>query len=107
MRKLFAISVISLLVFSSCQQEPTGNTVTKPKELADPELAISGVPGSAIESGTSFNVLISSKSDGAVTLPEATREGFLFDGWYAGDTWVGKGGDSYQATADVAQPAKV
>lgn len=40
-------------------------------------------------------------SDGAVTLPEATREGFLFDGWYAGDTWVGKGGDSYQATADV------
>lgn len=40
-------------------------------------------------------------SDGAVTLPEATREGFLFDGWYAGDTWVGKGGDNYQATADV------
>jgi len=40
-------------------------------------------------------------SNGTVTLPVATREGFLFDGWYAGDKWVGKGGDSYLATEDV------
>lgn len=68
MRNSLAITACFLFVLSSCQQEPTGNTVTKPKELADPELAISGVPGSAIESGSSFNVKISSKSDGAVTL---------------------------------------
>lgn len=69
MKKLLVLSAASLLFFASCSQDqPTGNTVTKPKELADPELAINGVPGSAIESGTSFNVSISTKSDGEITL---------------------------------------
>lgn len=37
----------------------------------------------------------------AVVLPMASREGFLFDGWYNGDTWIGNAGDSYLATADI------
>lgn len=40
-------------------------------------------------------------TDATIILPEATREGFLFDGWYNGDTWVGVAGSEYTPTADV------
>ena len=37
----------------------------------------------------------------AVTLPEATKEGSLFNGWYIGEVWVGKAGDTYVPSADI------
>ena len=36
-----------------------------------------------------------------VVLPEVSREGLLFDGWYNGDVWAGNIGDAYTATADA------
>lgn len=36
-----------------------------------------------------------------VVLPEVSREGLLFDGWYNGDVWAGNIGDTYTATADA------
>ena len=36
-----------------------------------------------------------------VVLPEVSREGLLFDGWYNGDVWAGNIGDTYVATADA------
>lgn len=41
----------------------------------------------------------------SVTLPTPTKDGFLFDGWYNGDTYVGKGGESYTPTAGVTLTA--
>lgn len=41
----------------------------------------------------------------SVTLPTPTKEGFLFDGWYNGDTYVAKGGESYTPTANVTLTA--
>ena len=37
----------------------------------------------------------------SIILPEPTREGFLFDGWYSGDKWVGIGGSEVTPTADM------
>ena len=67
MKKLLAISLTLLAILSTgCREKPEPITKTKPKELADPELTISGVPSSAIESGATFNFTISSKSEGEI-----------------------------------------
>ena len=36
-----------------------------------------------------------------ITLPEPTREGFLFDGWYVGENWVGTVGTVITPTEDM------
>lgn len=38
---------------------------------------------------------------GSVELPDAVRDGFTFDGWFAGDERVGGAGDSYAPASDV------
>lgn len=66
MKRVFCIAAALLLMLaSSCKREqtPTGRTS---KELADPELSISGVPSGAMTSGSSFKLEVSSKSDGAI-----------------------------------------
>ncbi|MBQ2520916.1 MAG: InlB B-repeat-containing protein [Paludibacteraceae bacterium] len=40
-------------------------------------------------------------ADGAITLPEATKTGSLFDGWYNGEAWVGTTGTVIRPTADM------
>ena len=40
-------------------------------------------------------------SAATVVLPEVSREGLLFDGWYNGNVWAGNIGDTYVATADA------
>ncbi len=42
----------------------------------------------------------------SVTLPNATKAGYVLDGWYAGDTKVGEAGGSYTPTANVTLKAK-
>ena len=42
----------------------------------------------------------------SVTLPNATKSGAVLDGWYSGDTKIGKAGDSYTPTANIALKAK-
>ncbi|MBQ4286359.1 MAG: DUF4832 domain-containing protein [Bacteroidales bacterium] len=68
MKRLFAFAAL-LLVLASCKPStPTPKTVTPPKELTDPELTINGVPEGVLESGASFKVTVSSKSDGEISL---------------------------------------
>ena len=38
---------------------------------------------------------------GSVELPDAVRDGYTFDGWFAGDERVGGAGDSYAPASDV------
>lgn len=66
MKRLLAIASLSLALLAGCQPEDKPKTATKEKELADPELTIDGVPSAAVESGTSFTVTVSSKSEGAL-----------------------------------------
>ena len=40
-------------------------------------------------------------NDATVVLPEVSREGLLFDGWYNGNEWAGNIGDTYVATSDA------
>lgn len=70
MRRLLTFAVVVMLVLiSGCGHKDDGpKTATKPKELADPELNVTGIPTSAIESGDSFTVTVSSKSKGAVSV---------------------------------------
>lgn len=69
MKRLLAFAAVAVLaLLTGCKQDTTPKTATKPKELADPELTISGVPGSAVESGGSFEVTVSTKSTGEVTV---------------------------------------
>jgi len=37
----------------------------------------------------------------SITFPEATKEGFIFGGWYDGDTWIGDAGQTYIPTSDL------
>lgn len=70
MRRLFAIAAAALFIGSlaGCgTDQPTGHTVTKPKELVDPEISISGVPTS-IEAGGTFTVSVASNSPGDISL---------------------------------------
>ena len=69
MKRFTAIVAVSLLTFIlGCKQETVPKTATKPKELADPELALQGVPGSALESGESFTITVTTKSSGDITV---------------------------------------
>lgn len=70
MKKLYIFaSLLACVLMGGCQQDnPTGNTATKPQELIDPELAIGGVPTGDIESGSSFVVTITTLSKAPVTL---------------------------------------
>ena len=54
------------LLLTGCQPDPTPRTATKDKELADPELAVEGIPSSAIESGAKFTITVSTQSEGLV-----------------------------------------
>lgn len=69
MKRLLAFAAFGLLILvTGCAPEVTPKTATKPKELADPELTINGVPGSALESGGSFTFTVTTKSTGEVTV---------------------------------------
>ena len=63
MKKVLVFAATGLiLLLSGCNPEPTPKTATK-IVLTDPELSLSGVPASALESGKSFTITVSSKSD--------------------------------------------
>ena len=66
-RALIISAIAALAVFGGCKQEPTHKTVTKPKELADPELAVAGIPAT-LESGKSFDFTVNTKSNAAVSV---------------------------------------
>lgn len=69
MKKALVIAAAALLLLCECAPStPTPRTATKPKELEDPELAISGVPESDLEPGGSFTITVSSKSDGEISV---------------------------------------
>lgn len=70
MKKILAFAAVAVLALvSGCGPDDDGpKTATKPKELADPELNVTGVPTSPVESGSSFTMTVSSKSKGAVTV---------------------------------------
>lgn len=70
MKRLLSFAAVAiLLLFAGCGEKEDGpKTVTKPKDLADPELNVTGVPTSPVESGSSFTITVSTKSKGAVTV---------------------------------------
>ncbi|MBR4809542.1 MAG: DUF4874 domain-containing protein [Bacteroidales bacterium] len=70
MKRLFILaSTVIALCLAGCNPEDDGpKTATKPKELEDPELSISGVPSSAIQSGDSFVITVITKSGGNVNV---------------------------------------
>lgn len=41
----------------------------------------------------------------SVVLPTATRDGYTFDGWYAGETFIGNAGDSYPVSSNITLTA--
>ena len=41
----------------------------------------------------------------SVILPDATREGYTFDGWYSGDTRIGVAGDSIAVNSNITYTA--
>lgn len=57
--------------------------------------------GGKMEGGT-----VTAKEGGTVILPLCTKEGFIFTGWYDGDTLAGKAGEEYTVLADVALKAR-
>lgn len=56
-----------LAIISGCEKPTTPKTVTKHDELKDPELTVTGVP-KTLDSGSSFDFTVSSKSNGAIKL---------------------------------------
>ena len=61
----YLVPLAALLLLTGCNEndKPSTDTPTK-KELADSELAVSGIPSQTVESGTSITLTVSSKSDG-------------------------------------------
>jgi len=57
--------------------------------------------GGKMEGGT-----ITAKEGDTVILPLCTKEGFIFTGWYDGDTLAGKAGEEYTVLADVTLKAR-
>lgn len=57
----------ALLLLAACaqKQDPTPSGGNGKKEKADPELSVSGTPTEAVQSGSSFTLTLSSKSEGA------------------------------------------
>jgi len=68
--KYFLSVSAALLLLAGCKEkvDPTPTPTPGKKELADPELSVSGAPSAAMESGTSVTLKISSKSEGAITV---------------------------------------
>ncbi len=42
----------------------------------------------------------------SITLPACSKEGYIFTGWYDGDTCIGKAGEEYSVTDDVTLKAR-
>lgn len=61
----FLSATILLVVCCTAKVDKTSNHARE-KDLADPELSLSGVPTSAVPSGTSFVLTVSSKSGGDI-----------------------------------------
>lgn len=57
-----------LLLFSCGEKEPTTPDVPDKKDPVDPELSVSGIPSAAVESGSSFTLKLSSKSEGSISV---------------------------------------
>ena len=57
--------------------------------------------GGKMEGGT-----VIAKAGDTVTLPNCTKDGYEFTGWYDGDTCIGKAGDRYTVSADVTLKAR-
>ena len=57
--------------------------------------------GGKMQGGT-----ITAKEGETVILPLCTKEGFIFTGWYDGDTLAGKVGEEYKVLADVTLKAR-
>ena len=48
---------------------------------------------------------ITAKIGDTITLPDCTKEGYEFTGWYDGDICIGQAGEEYTVSADVALKA--
>lgn len=48
---------------------------------------------------------ITAKIGDTITLPDCTKEGYEFTGWYDGDTCIGQAGEEYTVSDDVALKA--
>lgn len=48
---------------------------------------------------------ITAKVGDTITLPDCTKEGYEFTGWYDGDTCIGQAGEEYTVSDDVALKA--
>ena len=57
--------------------------------------------GGKMEGGT-----VVAKAGDTITLPNCTREGYEFTGWYDGDACIGKAGEEYTVSADVTLKAR-
>ncbi len=57
--------------------------------------------GGKMEGGT-----IIAKEGDTVILPNCTKEGYKFTGWYDGDRFIGKAGEEYTVSADVTLKAR-
>ncbi len=56
--------------------------------------------GGEMESGD-----INAKIGDTITLPDCVKEGYIFTGWYGGDTCVGQAGEEYTVSEDVTLKA--
>ena len=71
MRKLTHIILCAaafLTLFACGSKENPTPTKPSTKDLVSPELSIGGMPGAAVQSGTSFTIKLSTKSEGAVSV---------------------------------------
>ncbi len=57
--------------------------------------------GGKMQGGT-----ITAKEGDTIILPLCTKEGFIFNGWYDGDSLIGKAGEEYTVLADVTLKAR-
>ena len=79
-------------------------TLTAHWKAVDPELEIYTVTfdGSEGTPGASTMTCVEGES---ITLPDATRDGYHFDGWFAGNEKVGDAGDTYVPAGNVTLTA--
>ena len=63
---LISFAASALIVFGCANKETPTTPSGEKKEKADPELAVSGAPAATVESGTSFTITLSSKSEGEI-----------------------------------------
>jgi len=85
-------SAVANYAFDGWATEPEGEAVyTDGQNLNN----LTKVDGAVID-------LYATWKSASVTLPTATKESFLFDGWYSGETYVGKAGDVITPVADTS-----